>query len=123
MTAEEISAMEIEKQYLRSMMSALNAKIKQARECITEAGEQWEVFNKRYTDLDRKIAFATKVTTIHKKKPEPKMDARMAQELLNMLMLEVQGSENIKSIKEGEEIYGEETEDDFQFTEETLDEI
>jgi hypothetical protein len=85
MTQEELLALEGEKKILHTMMSALSGNLRKLKQDIKEALEQFEVFNKKYTEIDRKIAFATKVQVITRKKPEMKMTADQAQEMLTLL--------------------------------------
>ena len=77
----------------------MNQELKRLKKEIKDTEEKWEVANKKFEEVDRKIAFATKVRVIERKKPEDKMTAAQAIELLALL-----GVTNLEEVDDGTDV-------------------
>ena len=105
MTKEELEGLQVERQYYKTALSELSGTVKTLKKQLNEILGTWEVYNKKYTELDRAIAMATKVKVIGKKKPETSITPQMAQELLAVL-----GYTNKELIEKEEDLSDEEVE-------------
>lgn len=88
MNTEELEDLKALRDIQKNILKSLNFEMSFLRGQLKSLVERWDVVNKEYTFLDRKIAEASKVRVIastYNPRPPQTMTAKMARELLEAL--------------------------------------
>ena len=98
---ESLEELQAKRDIVKELMKSLHLQVVSLRSELKTALDKWEVLDKEYRFLDRKIADRTKVTILRSKfspKPPQGMTAKMAQNLLDAL--KAQGVDTNEQIDE-----------------------